>query len=51
MKEKVDLAVREVEGVSFVDLGDAAEETKQIAPATVSPDSTFVWGYPTREPM
>jgi hypothetical protein len=37
--------------MSFVDLGDAAEETKQIAPAAISPDSTFVWGYPTREPM
>ena len=48
MNEKVDLVEREVEGMSFVDLGDAAEETKQIAPATLAPDSTFVWGYPTR---
>lgn len=51
MNEKVDLVEREVEGVNFVDLGDAAEETKQIAPANVSPDSTYMWGWPTREPM
>lgn len=48
MNEKVDLVEREVEGVNFVDLGDAAEETKQVAPAQLVPDSTYVMGYPTR---
>ena len=48
MNEKVDLVEREVERMSFVDLGDAAEETKQIAPAPYSPDTAFGWGYPTR---
>ena len=46
MNEKVDLA--EVEGVSFVDLGDAAEETKQVSPALHSPDSIYGCGWPTR---
>jgi hypothetical protein len=50
MNEKVDLVEREVEG-GFVDLGDAAEETKQIAPALHSPDSIYGWGYPTRAPL
>jgi hypothetical protein len=48
MNEKVDLAEREVEGVSFVDLGDAAEETKQVAPSTQAPDSTYGMGIWTR---
>ena len=48
MNEKVDLVEREVEGINFVDLGDAAEETKQIAPAPYSPDAAFGWGYATR---
>jgi hypothetical protein len=45
MNEKVDLAEREVEGVSFVDLGDAAEETKQVNPTPVNPDSTYGFGW------
>jgi hypothetical protein len=48
MNEKVDLVESEVEGLSFVDLGDAAEETKQVAPAQFVPDSTYVMGWPTR---
>ena len=44
MNEQVDLVEREVEGMSFVDLGDAAEETKQLAPSTERPDSVYVWG-------
>ena len=48
MNEKVDLVEREVEGTSFVDLGDAAEETKQVAPSSVVPDSTYVWGWASR---
>ena len=27
------------------DLGDAMEETKQIAPILIYPDSTFGWGH------
>jgi hypothetical protein len=48
MNEKVDLVESEVEGVNFVDLGDAAEETKQIAPSTIVPDSTYGWGWSSR---
>ena len=48
MNEKVDLVEREEEGMSFVDLGDAAVETKQVAPAQVAPDSTFSWGWTSR---
>lgn len=48
MSEKVDLVEREVEGTSFVDLGDAAEETKQIAPATFVPDALYGWGWSSR---
>lgn len=48
MNEKVDLVEREVERLNFVDLGDAAEETKQVAPATIAPDSTFSWGWSSR---
>jgi len=49
MNDKVDVV--EFEGLDFVDLGNAADETKQIAPAAASPDSTYVWGWPTREPL
>lgn len=48
MKDKVEQVSRELEGLDFVDLGDAAEETKQIAPSTVYPDSTYVWGWASR---
>jgi hypothetical protein len=51
MNDKVDQVEREVEGLSFVDLGDASEETKQVAPANVAPDSTYFMGWPTREPL
>jgi len=47
MNEKIDF----VEGLDFVDLGNATEETKQIAPAVASPDSTYGWGWPAREPL
>lgn len=33
-----------VELVELVDLGDAAEETKQFLPIPVFPDSTYFWG-------
>jgi hypothetical protein len=45
MNEKVDLVEREVEGMSFVDLGDAAEETKQQNPTPVYPDSVYGSGW------
>jgi hypothetical protein len=48
MNKKVDLVEREVEGVSFVDLGDAAEETKQVAPSNQAPDSQYGMGVYTR---
>jgi hypothetical protein len=48
MNDKVELVERELEGLDFVDLGDAAEETKQVAPSTVYPDSTYVWGWASR---
>jgi hypothetical protein len=51
MNEKVDLAEREVERLDFVNLGDAAAETRQIGPAPYVPDSIYGWGYPVREPM
>lgn len=47
MNEMVDL-VKELEGLDFMDLGDAAEETKQTAPAQFVPDSTYVWGWASR---
>lgn len=48
MNDKVEQVEREVEGLSFVDLGDASEETKQVAPANVAPDNPFVMGWWTR---
>lgn len=48
MNDKVDLAEREVEGLDCVNLGDATEETKQVAPAHITPDSTYVMGWPTK---
>jgi hypothetical protein len=30
--------------IELVDLGDAAEETKQFQPVPVFPDSTYFWG-------
>jgi hypothetical protein len=48
MNEQVDLVEREIEKMSFVDLGDAAEETRQTAPAPFSPDHIFTWGYPSK---
>ena len=48
MNEKVDLVEHELEGLNFVDLGDAAEETKQVAPSTLYPDSTYVMGWASR---
>ena len=47
MNELVDL-VEELEGLDFMDLGDAAVETKQVAPSSVVPDSTYVWGWASR---
>jgi hypothetical protein len=44
MNEKVDLIAREVEGLDFVDLGDAAEETRQTAPAPMYFDSIYGMG-------
>ena len=44
MNEKVDLVEREVERMSFVDLGDAAVETKQVAPSNQVPDSIYGMG-------
>lgn len=44
MNEKVNLVEREVERMSFVDLGDAAAETKQIAPSNQAPDSHYGMG-------
>jgi hypothetical protein len=46
MNEKIDLV--ELEGLDCVNLGDAAEETKQIAPAQIAPDSTYGWGWSSR---
>lgn len=48
MNEKVDLVEREVEGLDCVNLGDATEETKQVAPSTITPDSTYGWGWTSR---
>lgn len=48
MNEKVDLV--EIEGMSIVDLGDAAVETRQIGPAPYVPDSIYGRGYPVLEP-
>ena len=45
MNEKVDLVEREVEGLDCVNLGDATEETKQIAPANIAPDNPSVMGW------
>lgn len=45
MNKKVDLVERELDGVDFVDLGDAAEETRQTSPSTLYPDSMYVWGW------
>ena len=45
MNDKVDLVEREEEGMGFVDLGDAAEETKQQNPNPLYPDSVYVWGW------
>ena len=42
MNQKVDLA--EVEGLDFVELGDAMEETRQISPVPVYRDSVFGYG-------
>lgn len=45
MKEKIDLT--ELEGLALeelVDLGDAAEETRQISPWPVYLDSVYQWG-------
>jgi hypothetical protein len=44
MNEKVDQVEREVERTSFVDLGDAAVETKQVAPSNQAPDSLYGMG-------
>lgn len=44
MNEKVDLVELDVEGLGFVDFGDATQETKQIAPSTQAPDSTYGMG-------
>lgn len=30
--------------IELVDLGDAAQETKQFLPYPVFPDSTYFWG-------
>jgi hypothetical protein len=48
MSDKVDLVEREVECISFVDLGDAAEETKQVSPSNQVPDSIYGMGIYTR---
>ena len=48
MNKQVDVVEREIEGLDCVGLGDAAEETRQVAPADFVPDSSFVWGWPTR---
>ncbi|HWK50302.1 MAG TPA: hypothetical protein VNR40_10475 [Steroidobacter sp.] len=32
------------EPIELVDLGNAAEETKQLFPLHVLPDSTYFWG-------
>jgi len=48
MNEKIDLLECEVEGLDCVSLGDATEETKQIAPAQMAPDSQYVMGWWTR---
>jgi len=48
MNEKIDLLECEVEGLDCVSLGDATEETKQIAPAQVVPDSLYGWGWASR---
>jgi hypothetical protein len=44
MNEKVDLVEREVNEVSFVDLGDAAEETRQFSPKPWYTDSAYGLG-------
>ena len=48
MNDKIDLVELEVEGLIFVDLGDATDETKQTSPAPWSPDHIFTWGYASR---
>jgi hypothetical protein len=50
MSDIVDVIEHELEGMDFVGLGDAAEETRQFAPAHFVPDSVYGWGYPAREP-
>jgi hypothetical protein len=42
MNEQIDLA--EVEKLDLMDLGDAAEETKQLAPYPLYRDSVYGYG-------
>ena len=44
MKEKADLADVELEGLDWVDLGDAAEETRQHNPWPLYNDSVYGMG-------
>ena len=49
MKEIVDLAKLEgLELEQLVDLGDAAEETRQVSPWPIYADSIYEWGEWTR---
>lgn len=43
MKE-IHLAEREVEEIEFMDLGDAAAETRQLNPEPMWPDSIYGYG-------
>lgn len=44
MKDKIETSEIEVEGLELVDLGDAAEETRQFHPIQMVQDSTLTWG-------
>lgn len=44
MKDKIDVAQVEVAELDVVDLGNAAVETRQIAPTLQAPDNQFGWG-------
>ena len=44
MKEKIEEARVEVQGIEMIDLGDAAAETKQFNPVQIYQDSPITWG-------
>jgi len=48
MNEQIDVAMVELEGLDIVELGDAAEETKQLAPVPAYLDNIYGYGEWTR---